>query len=67
MTIGNSLGSTLLFMQLNDVHFISPSLGSRFMSAFGNVFLIAVILSAVGLLLAIKVALSKVIYTEDKS
>lgn len=67
MTIGNSLGSTILFSQLPGVKTITPAIGKNFMSAFSNVFLVATLLSLLGLAIAVKVALGKVTYMAGAS
>lgn len=53
MTMGISLGSALLFLQLPGIRQITPALGSRFMHAFAVVFAIATAISLIALIVVI--------------
>lgn len=53
MTMGISLGSALLFLQLPGVGRITPRLGGRFMQAFAVVFWVATVISFIALALVV--------------
>jgi len=53
LTIGISVGSSLLFLQLPDVKQITPQLGGRFMSAFSNLFWVATAISVLSLVIVV--------------
>jgi len=53
LTIGISVGSSLLFLQLPDVKQITPQLGSRFMNAFSNLFWVATAISVLSLIIVV--------------
>ncbi|MFD1318507.1 MFS transporter [Loigolactobacillus zhaoyuanensis] len=57
MSLGVSLASTLLFLQLSGVRQITPVLGGNFMQAFHRVFLVAALISIVTILLMLYRAL----------
>lgn len=53
MTIGISFGSSLLFFQLPGVNRVSKAVGTRFVTAFANVFWTATVISALALILVL--------------